>query len=473
MGSVWWAALAWAKAPEIVIARGPETLHPLYGWTAEDQLVASLVHERLFERDGRDGWRSDVVTDTRIEGTNVTLTLASVDWHDGRPLVAADVCATLDRIRSADRPTPFTPTAAAWVVSCVPDDRDPRRVHLTLAAPHPVPAEVLSFPLVPAHRPEWVGAGPQSALEPIGLGPYSVSRDALGWHLSGGSRAPFKRLDLVVAPDPVSEVTSGRGVAAPFVAAADLPELRAHPELAIEVEPASSVWALMVNPSRGPLGDPRVRQALDLSIDRTALGAALLGRDPELAAQPWVPVGGPELRPATAPVTLRDPEVAAALLTEAGLVRTDAGWSFHDQPVSLRVVTPLGLGPDPAKLQAALSQQLDGFRVEVVPLSSTQWWFSLLAGAHAPVTDLALFPIDVRDLGAVFHSRTPTSGLHNPFGWSDPAVDAALDQRNAAERQAAVDRIVDAAPALFLWVANGRSAWMPPYEALRSSLSAQ
>jgi ABC-type transport system substrate-binding protein len=473
---VWlaWTGAASGKTPEILIERGPDTIHPLYAWTREDQLLANLVHERLFEPDGKGGWRSDVVKASEVDGAQVTLTLAPLDWHDGRPLVAADVCATVERNKAADRPTPWTAEVRAKVVSCVADDRRDEVVHLTLAAATPSPGQALGFPLIPAHRPEWAGAGPQNALEPIGLGPWAVERDEDGWHLTGGRRAPEKKLDLIVVPDAAAALAQGRGVAVPFVDGADLPALRSHPELRIEVEPASVVWALMVNPTRGPLREAMVREGLDLLIDREALGAALFGRDPDLSTQPWAPVSGPFLPRSEAlsgvPVRLRDPEAAALALTEGGLVKTAQGWTWRDQPFALHVVTPLGIGPDPAKLQAALSEQLDGIRVDVSPLSSTQWWFSLLAGAHAPVTDLALVPIELDDLSATFHSRTPTDGIANVFGWTDPQTDAWLGSADPGVKAQLARRLADLHPALFLWVVHGRSAWRTPYDALRGPI---
>jgi ABC-type transport system substrate-binding protein len=460
------------KTPEILLERGPETTHPLYAWTREDQLLVDLTDERLYEPDGKGGWRSDVVAKATIEGTAVALALQPLDWSDGRPLVAADVCATVQRIRSTDRPTPWTTTVSAHVAGCVADDRDPRVVHLTLTTPRADPSAWLDFPLVPAHRPEWAGAGPQNDLQPVGLGPWSVVEDAAGWHLLGSKRAPEKRLDLVVVPSAAKALEDGRGVVDPFVAPSELPGLRSHPELTVQVEAGHAVWALVLNPTRGPLREVGARAGLDLLIDRDQLASALYGRDPDLAAQPWTAVSGPFLpKPgevAPVPVTTRDPDAAAAALTEAGLVRTEQGWTWQGQPWSLKVLTPLGIGPDPAKLQAALSEQLDGVRVEVTPLSSTQWWFSLLAGAYAPVADVALVPVDPADLAVTFHARTPTDGLENPFGWSDPQVDAWLG--DPSQRDPLAERLADLHPALFLWVVNGRSAWRTPYESLRGAI---
>jgi ABC-type transport system substrate-binding protein len=458
------SGLALAKTPEVLLPAPPTTLHPLYPWTREDHYVHELVHERLFEPDGRGGYESDVVEKWQADGAVVELHLARREWHDGRPFVAADVCATLERIRAADRPTAFTAQGDAAISSCVAGDDDDV-VRITLTQPDPDPRGWLSLPLIPAHDPDWAGAGPQSSLAPLGLGRYSVERTEEGWLLKRASRsASYKKLLLRVVPSPARALAEGEGLGAPFVDPEELATARNIPGVSLLIEPATEVWALVLNPSRGPLADPTVRDALDRSLDRQALAEAWLGRDGELPTQPWSLASGPFVArssrgSAGVPLVERDVEAARQALAAAGLVSAPEGWSWNGTPWSLRVAVPLALGPEPSIVQRTLSEQL-GVRVEVVPLTQVQWWFSLQAGGHGAVTDAALVPVPSADPGSVLHTRTERAGIHNPFGFSDPTLDALLDGTLDEDAAHSLQtRLADLDPALFLFSVDGRSAW--------------
>lgn len=469
-----WAGGAGAKPVEVLLERGPTTNHPLYAWTREDVFVRDLLHESLFEPDGAGGWRSDVVSDVAVAGAQVTVTLVKRDWSDGKPFEPADVCATIARVKATDRPTPFTAMANAAVASCVVGGKGATdKAVITLTAPRAEPRAVLAFPLVPEHAPDWAGAGPQNTIEAVGLGRYALDpKHSTPTALSlaqVGDTAPWKKLTLAVVPDPAKALADGRGVGAPFVDPEDLAAARGAAGVELRLERPTGVWALMVNTHRGPLADPEVRAALDRMIDRDALAGGVLGRDPELASQPWTPVSGPfppksPLASGGVPVTLREPEAARMGLEAAGLVQGPDGWTWGGAPWRLKVAIPADLGPDPERLRVALEQQLTGIKIEVVALSSTQWWYSLLSGGHSDASDLALMPVELGAVPATFHSRTATAGWSNPFGWSDPDVDrwlealeaGKLDPEQAHQMHAA---IADLHPALFLWAMEGRSAW--------------
>jgi ABC-type transport system substrate-binding protein len=458
-----WVSMALARTPEVLLSAPPTTLHPLYPWTREDHYLHELVHERLFEPDGRGDYTSDVVEKWRAEGAVVELHLAKHKWHDGRPFVAADVCTTIERVRAADRPTAFTAQANAAISSCVAGDDD-NVVRITLTQPNPDPRRWLSLPLVPAHDPDWAGAGPQSSLEPLGLGRYTIERTEDGWLLKRSDRsASYKKLLLRVVPSPAQALAAGEGLGAPFIDPDELATARNIPGISLLIEPAAEVWSLVLNPSRGPLQDPAVRDALDRSLDRLALAEAWFGRDGELPTQPWTLASGPFVarssRGTSAAVVERDVEGAKAALLAAGLTPSQDGWLWNGAPWTLRVAVPLALGPEPPAVQRALAEQL-GVRVEVVPLTQVQWWFSLQAGGHAAVTDAALVPIPSAAPGSVLHTRTPHTGIHNPFGFSDPTLDGLLDGTLDEDAAHSLQtRLTDLDPALFLFSVDGRSAW--------------
>lgn len=452
-----------AAPDELLLDEAPTTLHPLYPWTREDQYVHGLIHEPLFESDGKGAARSDVLESWRAEGSVIELHLARRKWHDGEPFVAADVCATVERIRAADRPTAFTAMATSLIVNCLAGDDD-RIVRITMAQAPIDPARSLSFPLIPAHDPDWAGAGPKSSLTPNGLGRYRIEQVDDGYLLRrAGKGTPYRKLLLRIVPTPAALLSRGEGVGAPFVEPAELATARSIEGISLNIEPANSVWALLLNTHRGPLASPSVRGALDRALDRSALAEAWFGRDGDLDSQPWVLTSGPfpprSSRASAFPVPQSDPEAARAALLAAGLTESDGGWLWNGAPWTLRVAVPLGLGPEPAAVQRALAEQLH-IRIEVVPLTNVQWWFSLLAGGHTDVTDAALMPIPASDPGLVLHTRSAQKGIFNPFGFSDPEIDAFFDgQLDDGAAFSLHGRLDDIHPALFLFAVDGRSAW--------------
>lgn len=86
-----------------------------------------------------------------------------------------------------------------------------------------------------------------------------------------------------------------------------------------------------------PTGDPKVRKALDLLIDRDLIvngaldGVGLPARTFFSPAFDWVPD--------SAPVTPHDPEAARALLKEAGYEKVDGAWQKDGKPLTLEVLS--------------------------------------------------------------------------------------------------------------------------------------
>jgi oligopeptide transport system substrate-binding protein len=89
---------------------------------------------------------------------------------------------------------------------------------------------------------------------------------------------------------------------------------RAHPEL-IHLEPYAAVYFYRINVAQKPLNDARVRQALNLALDRESIVQNLLRGD-QLPATGVTPPGFPGYQPVD--IARYDPERARSLLAEAG-----------------------------------------------------------------------------------------------------------------------------------------------------------
>lgn len=194
-----------------------------------------------------------------------------VRFQDGRPFSSADVVFSLERVRKPRVGTDFE----AYIVAV---DRvravDPFTVEITTRRPYPILLNKLAYlPIVPQGSPDEIRA-------PIGTGPYRLVRqesDRLvleafpdSWH-----PAPAEaEVELLAIPEAAGRL---RAIAAGDV---DLALEPAFPEPAAPDATAGyhllsadslSVVFLMMRPDRPPFDDRRVRQAIDLALDREGL----------------------------------------------------------------------------------------------------------------------------------------------------------------------------------------------------------
>ena len=268
----------------------------------------------------------------------LTLTLnlhPGLSWHDGRPLTAGDVAFTIESALDPDigyaRAADFSTVANV----AAPDDTT---VIIRYAVPPPdFPPVLCELPILPAHhlagvpRAEWRRSAFETA--PVGAGPFRfVERrpgqrwifernDAFPAALGGPPR--LRRLVIAVVDEATTKfaglVSGSLDVAGISPAMADLAGRDAGVRV-LDYPILFSVGVIM-NPSRPPFDDVRVREAFSLSLDRQRIvDVALAGYA--------TPAGGPvpEAHPlAVAAAPRRDTARADMLLDAAGWRRTSGG----------------------------------------------------------------------------------------------------------------------------------------------------
>jgi peptide/nickel transport system substrate-binding protein len=175
----------------------------------------------------------------------------------------------------------------------------------------------------------WNRLGPDGfALRPVGTGPYVLeawdqrtrrvraSRNPHAWRIP----AHFTRLEFVELPEAAARTQAlmSRDVDLSLVEIEELDRLEAR-GYAVIAAPAMSVMSLALITERttaGPLQDTRVRQALNLAVDREKIARTLLRGYGRAAGQPAATMSfghDPDLQPYP-----YDPQRARALLVEAG-----------------------------------------------------------------------------------------------------------------------------------------------------------
>ncbi|WP_426959769.1 ABC transporter substrate-binding protein [Muricoccus radiodurans] len=265
-----------------------------------------------------------------------------VTFHNGAPLTAQEVVWTWRRLMEP---------ATGW--RCLPDF-DGRGVTKLLSV-EAADARTVVFTfdrpsaLIPANmaRPDCAGAGilhPDSVgpdgrwRAPIGTGPFRLGE----WRreqyveltrfdryaalpgrpdgLTGNKTAGVARLRFLIVPDGSAAkagLLAGNLDNVPDLATSELPELRARPDIGIDIHDTLGLNAILIQTRDQILRDVRVRQALALAIDFEPLVESV-SNDTSRANMSMVPMGSSYR---TGPLTqgwTRDLNRARALLREAG-----------------------------------------------------------------------------------------------------------------------------------------------------------
>ena len=308
----------------MLVASDPETLDPRYVVDAVGMRATRLVHAGLVRLDPDTlaprpylarGWRWTDPLTLEVELRD------DVRFHSGAPLRPADVVATLHAFGS-----PKVASRHAHVVAAIAEAREagPHTVVVRLARPYATLLTDLELPILRADQAE-SPPDPGGGLD--GLGPYAVARVAPGdvWLTPADGAAlprPSRAVELHTIHDENARalrLEAGRAdVAVNLVSPSLLPALAAQAGLGIVSRPGSNLTYVVVDEERPPLGDPRVRHALSLAIDRAMLCATLFGGHAQPAGGLVAPAHWAHTDASQAPPLAFDPAGARTLLDDAG-----------------------------------------------------------------------------------------------------------------------------------------------------------
>lgn len=391
--------------------------------------VASNVFEGLvrFDRSFKPQPALAVTWESPDERTWVFRLRRSARFSDGTPVVSADVVASIRAALTRGYVTaPFLSDLEE--VATQGDDA----VRIRTRHPSPVLLSHIPFGFVlPARALE------QRPVPPIGTGPYTVQRWEPGSELVLARNphyldgpVPFERVRFVVTPsaaDRVAALRSGKADVIDDLPTAEADRLRSDPRVRVETRPGFRVLFLAFRMDRPPFSDPRVREAVDLAIDRAELiERALPGRGvPASSLVPPSIVGFD----AEVPPARLDRERARGLLREAGFP--------HGLDVRLDGTRDRYANDAEVLAEAARQLATVGVRVEVNALPKSQF-FPLLDGGGSDFYLLGWACDTVHAgmaLDALMHSRSGGGlGSQNTQRLSDPELDRRIDAaREAAE----------------------------------------
>ena len=454
----------------------PSTLVPILAADSASQGICGLLFNGLIKYDKTLRLVGDLAERWEILDGGLTLRFhlrRGVRWHDGAPLTADDVRFTYESLINPAARTPyrgdFERVRALEVV-------DPWTVEVRYAEPFAPALASWGMSIMPRHLLAGQDLNTTAfARRPVGTGPYRFRRwRSAEWIELEANPDYFEGAPKIqgwierIIPDEATTFLELQTEGVDLTSLTPLqyrrqthtPFFAAHYQLARY--PSFGYTYLGYNLSLPMFQDTRVRQALNLAIDKSAIvRGALLGLG-QVATGPFLPDSWAHDPSVTA--APYDPARAKILLAEAGWRDTNGdGWLDRDgRPFTFTILTNQNL---PRELTAQIIQQqlkVVGIQVQVRVVE----WSSFLAQFIQPrryeavLLGWGLSPEP--DPYDIWHSSKTKPGEFNFIGYANPTVDRLLeegrrtfDQAARAERYHAIHRILaEEQPVCFLYVAD-------------------
>src|SRR4051812_33791231 len=430
----------------IGLAEDPDVLDPTLARTYVGRIVFASICDKLFDVDEKLNFVPQLALsqETSADGKEVTIKLRpNVKFHDGEPLDAEAAKYSIERHLTL--PGSFRKPELASVDHV--DVVDPLTVKLALKTPFsPLIAQLTDRAGMMVSPKAAKAAGDKFGLHPVCAGPYKfterVQQDRIVfekfadyWNKDNVVIDKIVFLPIVDATVRLANLKSGGLDLIERVLATDIKAVQADPKLklstAIELGYQGVTLNIGKDKAKGPLSQSaKVRQALDLSIDREAINQVVFNGEFKPGNQ-WVNPDHPYYQKAF-PIPPRDIAKAKALLKEAGVT----------PPVSVDLMVPKG-----AEVEA-VAQVIQSMAAETgfdMKIRVTEFATSLKqaeAGEYQAFMLAWSGRIDPDGNSYIFlHSDAP----QNYSVWSNPDADKALDDArlvtDKAQRKAIYEKL--------------------------------
>ena len=335
-------APAEARDLTIAVQKLPDVLEPAMENSNVHARVIYSFFETLVKTDYRDGGRlkPGLATAWEIESPrSIVFTLREgVTFHNGEEMTAEDVAWAFGPER-LNKQAEGTGGRGAVVVRPFlggiqsAEVLDRYRLRITMAEDDALILQrFANYPAQIGSKAGFDAAGSWTewAKKPVGTGPYEVAQFEFGERLVlrpfadywGGSKAAAGEVTFVVVPEIATRIAGLRSGQFDIIT-------EVGPDHIVELEQADGVGVVggpilnlrgLIYDSAGdgnPLADPRIRQALNLAIDRQAIVDSLYGGKTEVPRGWQMDVFG-DMYLADRPKSEYDLAQAKALLQEAG-----------------------------------------------------------------------------------------------------------------------------------------------------------
>jgi len=416
----------------IGIAEDPDVLDPSLGRTYVGRIVFSAFCDKLFDIDEKLNIVPQLALshETSADGKEMTIKLRpGVKFHDGEPLDAEAAKFSIERHMTF--PGSFRKSELASVdhVEVV----DPLTIKLVLKTPFsPLLSQLTDRSGMMVSPKAAKEAGDKFGLHPVCAGPYKfverVQQDRMVfekfadyWNNDNVFIDRIVYQPIVDATVRLANLKSGGLDLAERILATDLKDVRADSNLVLSTAPELGYLGLTINvandKTKGALSQSeKVRQALDLSIDREALNQVVFNGEFTPGNQ-WVSPAHPYYQKAF-PIRPRDVEKAKALLKEAGV----------KLPVSVDMMLPKG-AENEAVAQVVQSMAAEaGFDLKIRLIEFATSFKQAQAGEFQIFQINWSGRIDPDGNSYVFlHTKAP----QNDGGYSNPEADKLMEDARA------------------------------------------
>ncbi len=350
-----------AKDVTVVLSEAVELVDPCMAARQDvGRVISENVNEMLVEFDYvNGGLKPRLATEwSQIGADTWEFKLRpGVKWHDGTDFTAKDVAFTIERNKNAKLSCEtggkyFGGTEFSFAM---PDDHT---IRITTNPPQPIlPLLMTVMPVQPAASTP----ADQFTRTPIGTGPYLFTDWTMGQSITltrnpnyWGDQPQVEKATYLFRSDSAvaaAMVDTGEADIVPSVAIQDA----TNPETDFSY-PNSETTSLRIDTRAAPLNDRRVREALNLAIDREAMLGTLFPADAQIATQLVVPttIG----YNADIPKWPFDPEKAKELIAEA---KAD-GVPVDDQ---IRIIGRNGQYPNATEVMEAVMAMLQDVGLNV------------------------------------------------------------------------------------------------------------
>ncbi len=324
-----------AQTLRVGLAEDPDALDPTLARTFVGRLVFAGLCDKLFDIDEKLGIVPQLATGYQWSPDNKSLTLKlrqGVTFHDGEKFDAAAVKFNIERhktMNGSNRRGELAPVTSVDVV-------DPSTVRLNLAAPFsPLLAQLTDRAGMMVSPKAAQAAGERFGANPVCSGPFKfterVAQDRIVlerypnyWNKGA---VHFDKVIFTPIPDATVRLANLRSGQLDFIeraAPSDIEKILAEKKLKVARITEIGYQGITINIGKSdkakgnPLGrDPRVREALELALDRQGLVQVVMDNE-AIAGNQWVPpTNGWYAK--NLPVPRRNVERAKALLKEAGV----------------------------------------------------------------------------------------------------------------------------------------------------------
>jgi peptide/nickel transport system substrate-binding protein len=465
----------------------PATLDPI----TSNEMISLRITELLFNGLVGINEKQEIVPelaekwDRSTDGRTYTFFLRKdVTWHpkegeEPKPFTAEDVIFTYKIMM---HPKTITPLKVRYEFILAAEKIDDYTVKFTLKRPILNALAKFSFKVIPKHglsNPLYLTRDDRFVQSPIGTGPYILKNiTAEREIILNANENYFKgrpHIDKLIAKPFADQNIMTQALMfnaidmIVLVNPRDIPEIQGDKRFILQPYNALSYSFFGYNVRNPLLADKRVRKAFTHAVNRQEMLDSFFNSQGTIISGPFAP-GSWAYNLDVQPLSF-DPEKARALLQEAGFSRDADGFMQKDgKRLALSLKVPIEKESEAVKrVVLAFKNYLKNIGAEIkVEFKEWQAWKEDVFFEHDFDIIFAIWVFDdSADISSLFHSGEIGAWKNNFGGYSNPEVDALINESKLTldhEKRRTINRklhaiLAEENPYTFLWTLTHYAAY--------------